>query len=112
MAENLIRLSGLEPYEEVPIVFTGMRPGEKLHEELHHLDEELSRTQHPRVFAGQLQPLSPQTIACAIEGLGRLAQEGDDEGVRKFLGELLPEACLRSGPPSRRAVGAVAESVA
>lgn len=50
LAENMIRLSGYEPGTEIPIVFTGVRPGEKLSEDLFGSGEPLSRTSHPRIW--------------------------------------------------------------
>jgi FlaA1/EpsC-like NDP-sugar epimerase len=50
IAERMIRLRGLRPYDDIPIEFVGMRPGEKLHEELHHDTEQPSETIHPSIF--------------------------------------------------------------
>ena len=53
MAENLIRLSGYEPYRDIDIQFTGLRPGEKLYEELLMDEEGLQRTGNERIFIGK-----------------------------------------------------------
>ena len=50
MAKDLIRLSGLEPDIDIPIVFTGLRPGEKLYEELQLLNEQKVRTAHKKIM--------------------------------------------------------------
>jgi FlaA1/EpsC-like NDP-sugar epimerase len=50
LAEQMIRLAGKEPYSEVPIQFVGLRPGEKLHEELWRPDEQFVRTVHPKIL--------------------------------------------------------------
>jgi FlaA1/EpsC-like NDP-sugar epimerase len=50
IAERMIRLRGLRPYIDIPIEFTGIRPGEKMHEELRHEQESPSETAHPSVF--------------------------------------------------------------
>ena len=94
LAEQMIRLSGLEPGVDVEIVFTGTRPGEKLHEELHHLDEDVTRTRHPRVFVGRLQPLPAHRVAGAVDRLARLVEAGDVGELRACLAELLPEASV------------------
>ncbi|EHE95380.1 hypothetical protein HMPREF9469_05827, partial [, partial [[Clostridium] citroniae WAL-17108] len=53
MAENLIRLSGYEPYKDIDICFTGLRPGEKLYEELLMDEEGLQKTENERIFIGK-----------------------------------------------------------
>ncbi|MBC5709502.1 polysaccharide biosynthesis protein [Hungatella sp. L12] len=53
MAENLIRLSGYEPYKDIDIVFTGLRPGEKMYEELLMAEEGLQGTKNSRIFVGK-----------------------------------------------------------
>ncbi len=50
LARSMIRLSGLEPEKDIPIKFTGLRPGEKLYEELYGQDEAVSKTRHPQIF--------------------------------------------------------------
>ena len=50
MAENLIRLSGYEPYKDIDICFTGLRPGEKLYEELLMDEEGLQKTENERIL--------------------------------------------------------------
>jgi FlaA1/EpsC-like NDP-sugar epimerase len=57
LAEKMIRLKGLEPGRDIQIVFTGLRPGEKLHEELVSLSERLSSTHHPKIHLAQSRPM-------------------------------------------------------
>jgi FlaA1/EpsC-like NDP-sugar epimerase len=67
LAENLIRLSGLEPYDDIPIVFTGLRPGEKLHEELTSKLEATATTSVEKI-----------RLVCTFEPDGRWLQQGLD----------------------------------
>jgi FlaA1/EpsC-like NDP-sugar epimerase len=88
----MIHLFGLKPFEDIDIVFTGMRPGEKLFEELETEGEDLSKTGHPKIYVGKLAAYPLETIESAIrrfEGLGTLGKEAE---LRGFLNEFLPEA--------------------
>lgn len=69
LAEAVIRLSGLEPHRDVPIEFTGIRPGEKLFEELSLASEDVTRTRHPRIWVG-VGPSSPH-----VPGLGAVVAD-------------------------------------
>ncbi|HEX2255039.1 MAG TPA: nucleoside-diphosphate sugar epimerase/dehydratase [Thermoanaerobaculia bacterium] len=94
LAEKMIRLSGFTPGEDVEIVFSGTRPGEKLFEELELAGEELDKTRHPKIFVGRFQPYAPERLAGVLERLAQLAIEGKGDAIRAALGELLPEATL------------------
>ena len=54
LARDVITLSGLNPYEDIDIVFTGTRPGEKLFEELQTNEETMTKTRHPKIFIGKI----------------------------------------------------------
>jgi FlaA1/EpsC-like NDP-sugar epimerase len=89
LAQELIRLSGLEPDRDVPIVFTGIRPGEKLHESLETTDEPLETTNVPKVLAvasnGRLDEV---TLRLALQELDRLSRASDMTGIRSILRRL------------------------
>lgn len=102
LARDMITLSGFKPDSEIPIVFTGLRSGEKLHEELVLSGEAIDRTTHPKVFIGKLEAYSRVHLHQALEVLRDLARSGSDDEIRALLTELIPEAVLRRhGPPSR-----------
>ena len=96
------------------IVFTGLRPGEKLFEELELTGEQISKTKHPKIYVGKLQAYPPDTVAQALRFLEDLAREGDGTAVRKFLNSLLPEANLgvrrATREPSRKTEGSARET--
>ncbi len=114
LAEEMITLTGLRPYVDIDIVFTGLRPGEKLFEELELTGEQISKTKHPKIYVGKLQAYPPDTVAHALRYLEELAREGDGTAVRKFLNSLLPEANLgvrrSTREPSRKAEGSARET--
>ncbi|HXF86629.1 MAG TPA: nucleoside-diphosphate sugar epimerase/dehydratase [Anaerolineales bacterium] len=96
LAEDLIRLSGLEPYRDIEISFTGIRPGEKLTEELWEEGTPLVPTRHPDIFRiesdASLQSLNlPQTI----EHLSRLCRANDTDAIIALLDDLIPGASIR-----------------
>ena len=69
LAEDLIRLSGLEPGEDIEIVFTGTRPGEKLFEELSWDEEDAEKTTHAKIFVGKGEPRDVDAITAQVDGL-------------------------------------------
>ena len=91
LAESLIRLSGYEPYRDIGIRFIGLRPGEKLFEELLMSDEGLERTQNQKIFIGAPLVISPDSLYEALDGLKAMADDNDTAGLVKKLHELVPE---------------------
>jgi len=75
LAENLIRLSGLEPYKDIDIIETGLRPGEKLYEELLMKSETLSATNNQKIFVEQQQTISEEDIRGHLETLDQALQD-------------------------------------
>lgn len=90
LAEHLIRESGHIPWEEIPIVFTGLRPGEKLSEELLTGEEKLSATRCGGILRTQPDPLPEEELRKHLETL-RSSLSGTDEDVRRALKEAVPE---------------------
>ena len=89
LAQELIRLSGFEPDKDIPIVFSGIRPGEKLHETLQTPEEPLEPTEVPKIYAltsrGRVDEI---TLRLALRELDRLSRDGDVMGLRSILQRL------------------------
>ncbi len=109
LAEDMIRISGLKPYEDIDVVFTGVRPGEKLFEELETVGENIAKTRHPKVFIGKLAPYPAETLERGLNLLEALVHDGHDGAIRALLGELLPEANL-AGTPELEAESVAADA--
>ena len=90
LAEDLIRLSGLEVDRDIKIEFTGLEPGEKLYEELLTPQEGVTATKHQRIFVAQLEEIEEQLLLSQIEGLSLLADGLDAEGIVAKFQELVP----------------------
>lgn len=95
LAKDTITLSGLKPMEDIEIVFTGIRPGEKLFEQLQTSEDQMIKTRHPKIFIGRLAAYPEHTIRHALDRLSILASNGWDRELRKVLNDLLPEAQLQ-----------------
>jgi FlaA1/EpsC-like NDP-sugar epimerase len=92
LAENLIRLSGLEPHREVPIVFTGLRPGEKLHEELMSEIESTVGTSVEKIRIVQTDEVDSNYLSAGIDRLAAGVLMGDAENLLRTVCDLVPEA--------------------
>ncbi|AKT37522.1 polysaccharide biosynthesis protein [Chondromyces crocatus] len=104
LARDMIELSGLTPDVDVKIEFVGLRPGEKLFEELLLDDERYARTPHPKIRVGRIQPVGRERLERGLAGLRAAAEANDDAAVRRALSELVPEATLSptEAMPERR----------
>src|SRR3990172_749376 len=101
LAEDLIRLSGLEPEKDVEIVFTGIRPGEKLSEDLWDQWARFEPTMHADILRLVDEDiLSNQALSRAVNELAYLAGEGDVDGIIHLLDMTIPGAAVRSLPRS------------
>lgn len=100
LADDLIRLSGLEPEKDIEIVFTGIRPGEKLSEELWDQWATFEPTVHSDIV--QLVDedlLSRSELQQTVNELAFLAGEGEVDAIVRILDETIPGAAIRSAPP-------------
>ncbi len=94
LARDTITLSGFKPHEDIEIVFTGIRPGEKLFEELDTDGENVAKTRHPKIFIGKIAAYPEAKVGQALQRLAELSRNGHDTDLRAYLNELLPEATL------------------
>jgi FlaA1/EpsC-like NDP-sugar epimerase len=90
LARNLILLSGLTT-EEMEIRFTGLRPGEKLYEELALRDEIARKTRHPKIFIGRLRSADWDDINRQVEDLQTLANGEEEAAILRKIKEIVPE---------------------
>ena len=93
LARQLIRMSGLREGEDIEIRFTGLRPGEKLYEELHSDAERMRMTRHERILAWDLDAQEESVVRREVAELVALAQEGNPDAVRRQLQRIVPEYC-------------------
>jgi FlaA1/EpsC-like NDP-sugar epimerase len=100
LAEDLIRLSGLEPGRDIEVTFTGVRPGEKLSEELWEDGTHYEKTSHPDIFRVDKEDgLSDTALQEVVDKLVRLAQGGDTEAILDAFDAVVPGASVRSALP-------------
>ena len=100
LARDMISLSGMEVGRDIDIVFTGLRPGEKLFEEMFAAGEQYERTQHEKIFiAANASSFVPQGLDAAIAAMEQAANSNDRVAVVRTLQNLIPEYC----PPAENA---------
>jgi len=92
LAEDMIRLSGLKPYEDIDITFTGIRKGEKLYEELEITGENLLKTRHPKIFIGKIATYDDEAVTQIIQQFRQAVGENDEAKIRALFNRFLPEA--------------------
>ncbi|MBK8781210.1 MAG: polysaccharide biosynthesis protein [Anaerolineales bacterium] len=100
LAEDLIKLSGLEPHRDIEITFTGIRPGEKLREDLWEEGMQVGPTQHSEIFrAVEEEKVDGDALARAIEGLAQSALHSETDSLIRQLNDFLPSGSIRTTPP-------------
>ncbi len=90
LAENLIRLSGLRPYEDIQIIETGLRPGEKLYEELLIDSDRLTSTDIDRIFVEERESISNDWMEKQLQRLQEACNANDPAGLVALMRELVP----------------------
>ncbi len=86
LAKDMIRLSGLELGRDIEIVFTGMRPGEKLHEEIFFDEESMVATRHNRIYVSRCESMAPEMgFEQWLAALREAAASGTDDSIRLLL---------------------------
>ena len=91
LAEQMITLAGLRPREDVDIVFTGLRPGEKLYEELFHESEHLSPTGHEKLLLARFRHVNWNAFNASLDTLLADCDAYDEQALRRSVAALVPE---------------------
>jgi FlaA1/EpsC-like NDP-sugar epimerase len=99
LAEDLIRLSGLEPGRDIEIEFTGIRPGEKLREELWEPEKTYDKTSHPDIFRSEHEDVMLSgKLQTTLQRLISLTESGHADAIILLLDEVIPGAAIRETP--------------
>jgi FlaA1/EpsC-like NDP-sugar epimerase len=103
LAEELIKLSGLVPYKDIDIVFTGLRPGEKLYEELLIEGEGVKQTRHKKIRVLQSVGHDIQSVTTDLDTMAYHARENDVaaivDALKNFIPEFTPQYSFNGAPP-------------
>lgn len=90
LAENMIRLSGLKPYRDIDIVETGLRPGEKLYEELLIASRDIETTENDQIFVERQPAVTPEELEDKLAVLSRALEDGGPAAIRAALHQVVP----------------------
>nr|MBA3486271.1 polysaccharide biosynthesis protein [Lysobacter sp.] len=91
LAEQMIRLAGKQPGRDIAIIYTGLRPGEKLHETLFHADERYRTTCHPKILLAEPRTISALNFETSLLNLREASRRYDQEALSVMLREIVPE---------------------
>ena len=91
LAEQMIKLSGRKPNEDIKIKYTGLRSGEKLYEELFYENEDRKETEHVKILLANHPEIDWQGLEYHISELEKAVAIFDDKKISKLLGQLVPE---------------------
>jgi len=95
LAEQMIRLANKAPGRDISIVYTGLRPGEKLFEELFHAQESYQSTRHAKIFLSAPRSMSWDLLGAQLRQAAQAVRDYDEETLRRILVSLLPEFAQR-----------------
>ncbi|MBA2378730.1 MAG: polysaccharide biosynthesis protein [Blastocatellia bacterium] len=109
LAADMIRLSGLVPYEDIDIEFSGIRSGEKLFEELEIHGEVLEKTRHPKIYIGKIAAYPEAEVREMLSSFTDAVAAGEGE-IRRLFNQYLPEAKVNEVPDQALSVGSVSSS--
>lgn len=90
LAEEMIRLSNLEPYKDIDIVFTGLRPGEKLYEELLLDEEGATKTEYDKIWIAKQTKIEANIVLNTINELLNLPKDADAKSYKEIMKKLIP----------------------
>jgi FlaA1/EpsC-like NDP-sugar epimerase len=105
LAEQMVRLTGKLPGTDVEIIYTGLRPGEKLFEELFHPDEALAQTPHEKLLLARFREADWDSFEAAMDSLEEACRVYDEDSLRTLLKEMVPEYTqLTKTPPQSNVI--------
>ena len=90
LAESMIRLSGLVPYQDIQIKEVGLRPGEKLYEELLMKSEQMDKTANDKIFIERDAPITPEQLQEKLSALHSALAQGEEADLRALMMRLVP----------------------
>lgn len=96
LAKDLIRLSGFEPNVDMPIAITGLRPGEKLFEELLLDEEGISSTKHDKIFIGKPTFTDYKLLLRALNEVDGIIKSGTDEDIKTYIKGIVPNYNIKT----------------
>jgi FlaA1/EpsC-like NDP-sugar epimerase len=96
LARNMIRLSGLEPDVDIEIKYVGLRPGEKLYEELLHQSEDDIPTHHPKILIARVREQDLAKISKSFDAIAASLKTQNSNDIVKLMKEIVPEFISRN----------------
>ncbi len=90
LAKEMIKISGFEPNKDIPIVFTGIRPGEKLFEEILTIEEGVVATKNKKIFITKLSKVNEEKLNPGLKKLNTVIQIGNQKEIRDILRKIIP----------------------
>ncbi len=97
LAEQLIRLDGKRPDQDIEIIYTGLRPGEKLHEELFHAEETLQTTSHPKILQARAQSIDSDYLSRLLDQAEQASNSYELQQLEQLLHKIIQDIDFANG---------------